>query len=310
MTDHQLAVITDADQNPCAVYLGKLKPTGKRAQLGALQIIAGLLGGQDPFTIQWASLRFQHTATIRAKLIEVYKPATCNRILSALRGVLKSAWQLGQMTSEDYYRAIEIENVTGSTLPAGRELSQGELTALMDDCASDATPAGVRDGAIIGLMYSCGLRRDEVVNLNFADYEPSTGELKLTGKRSKERMVYLVNGAQLAMDDWLAIRGNEAGALFWAINKSGHMINRKLSNQAIYYILSQRAQSARVANFSPHDLRRTFVSDLLDAGADISTVAKLAGHASVNTTARYDRRPEEAKRKAVQLLRIAYSKRK
>jgi site-specific recombinase XerD len=58
-----------------------------------------------------------------------------------------------------------------------------------------------------------------------------------------------------------------------------------------------------------HDLRRTFVSDLLDTGADIATVAKMAGHASVSTTARYDRRPEEARRKAVGLLHVPYRRR-
>jgi site-specific recombinase XerD len=71
-------------------------------------------------------------------------------------------------------------------------------------------------------------------------------------------------------------------------------------------MLQKRAHEARVKSFSPHDLRRTFVSDLLDAGADIATVAKMAGHASVNTTARYDRRPEDAKRKASGLLHVPY----
>ncbi len=79
-----------------------------------------------------------------------------------------------------------------------------------------------------------------------------------------------------------------------------------MTNQAIYNMLQKRADEAGVKEFSPHDLRRTFVSDLLDAGADIATVSKMAGHASVQTTARYDCRPEEAERKAAGLLHIPY----
>jgi integrase len=82
-----------------------------------------------------------------------------------------------------------------------------------------------------------------------------------------------------------------------------------MTTQAIYNLLAKRAVRARVKDFSPHDLRRTFVSDLLDAGADIATVAKMAGHANIQTTARYDRRPEEAKQKAAELLRVPYRKR-
>jgi integrase/recombinase XerD len=75
-----------------------------------------------------------------------------------------------------------------------------------------------------------------------------------------------------------------------------------MNPDAVWRILQKRGKLAGLEAFSPHDLRRTFCSDLLDAGVDIVTVQKLAGHASPVTTAKYDRRGEEAKRRAVQKL--------
>jgi len=298
------------DQNPAVVYLASLKPTGRRTQQQALNTIARLLGATDCFSLDWAAIRYQHTAAIMACLAENYKPATANKMRVAMRRVLKEAWRLGQMTAEEFQRAADVKAITGETLPAGRELTPGELSALMADCANDMTPAGARDAAIIALMYGVGLRREEVTTLDLADYESGTGKLVIRGKRSKERTGYLVGGAVDAMADWLVHRGENAGPLFLAINKGGKIQHsRRVTPQAIYNLLAKRAESGGVKHFSPHDLRRTFVSDLLESGADIALVAKMAGHADISTTARYDRRPEQAKQKAASLLHIPYSKR-
>jgi len=77
-----------------------------------------------------------------------------------------------------------------------------------------------------------------------------------------------------------------------------------MSPQAIYNILHRRLVHAGVKVFTPHDLRRTFAGDLLDTGADLSTVQKLMGHSNANTTAGYDRRDAKAKRKAVDGLHL------
>jgi len=304
-----LAVITSQplDQNPAAIYLASLKPTGRRSMRQVLDLVSRMLGSPDAFTCPWAELRFQHVSAIRAKLEETYKPATINKTLAAIRGALRSAWLSGAMTAEDYHKAAAVKGVRGTTLPAGRELSSGEIGALMAACENDLTPAGARDAAIIGLAYACGLRREEIAWLSLPSYDTETGKLVITGKGSKERIAWLTNGAARAMADWLTLRGSNGDALFVAINKGGRLDTVKpMTPQAVYNMLVKRAEQAGVKSFSPHDLRRTFVSDLLDAGADIATVAKMAGHASVQTTARYDRRPEEAKRKAAGLLHVPY----
>jgi len=297
------------DRNPAAVYLAGLgSDRSRRAMLGALRKVCELLGaGADPMAVPWQDLRYQHVAAIRGKLIESgLAPGTANLCLSALRGVAREAYKLGLMSGEDYQRLLLVKGVRGERLPAGRSLTAGEIAALMAACARDHSPAGVRDAAIIGVAYVGGLRRSEIGILERADYDAASGDLVVRGKGNKERKVHVQNGAGQAMRDWLAVRGDDAGPLFWPINKSGRLVAGRLSGQAVYGILRKRAAEAGVAAFSPHDLRRTFVGDLLDAGADISTVQQLAGHANVQTTARYDRRPEEARRKAAGLLHLPY----
>jgi site-specific recombinase XerD len=296
-------------QNPAAVYLASLESvTGRRTMHQALDVIAKLLSTNKAncFSIAWKNVRYQHTAALRSKLLEMYRPATVNKMLSALRRVLKEAWRLGQMSAEDYERASDIRNVKGETLPRGRELSYGEIAALMGSCEDDSSPAGIRDAALIAVLYGAGLRRAEVVALNYEDYDPETGRLIIRGKRKKERTAYLDNGAFDAVNDWVLYRGSDPGPLFYPINKGGRVVRRRMTDQAVYTILQVRASKTGVKLFSPHDLRRTFVSDLLDAGADIVTVAKMAGHNQVQTTARYDRRGEEVKKKAFKLLHVPY----
>jgi site-specific recombinase XerD len=295
------------------VYLASLaSDQSRRVMEQSLRIITGILTGQDPraaniLAINWGAVRYPHTAAIRARLIEQYSPATANRALSALRGVLKEAWRLEQMPAEDYQRAVDVRNISAETVPAGRELSQGEIAALVEVCKNDLSPAGARDAAVLGLLYTCGLRRAELVALNLADFDTGSGRLLVrAGKGRKQRGVFVQGGAWRALTAWLVVRGPVDGPLFMPVLKNERIVVRRLTSQAIYNLVKNRALAADVHDFSPHDFRRTFVGDMLERGVDIATVANIAGHASVDTTRRYDRRPEEVKKKAAHALHFPF----
>ncbi|MEI7556374.1 tyrosine-type recombinase/integrase [Candidatus Chlorohelix sp.] len=298
------------DQNPAAVYLATLRPVGRRGMLRALNLIAEIASGgkQNALTLPWHKLRYQHTAALAPALVgRGYRPATVNQALSGLRSVLYHAWKLGLMESEDYQRARDVKNQRNETLPRGRALRKKELIALIKTCQEEKSSGGIRDAALVGLLYGTGLRRSEVVKLELKDYDPTTSALTIRGaKGGKDRLVYVKGGAAKALAIWLARRGDGVGAIFCPVHKSGKVRVEFMTDQSIMKILKKRGLQADLQPFSPHDLRRTFISDLLDAGADIATVQKLAGHASVTTTARYDRRGEEAKSKATDLLEIPY----
>ena len=297
------------DQHPAAVYLARISFGSRRTMSGALDTVAGLITSYrcNAKTLDWSALRYQHTTAVRSLLAEIYAPATANKILAALRGVLREAWRLGQMDVEDYQRAADLGPVRGSQAERGRALGGTELQSLFAVCSRDKTPAGSRDAALLATLYGCGLRRSEVVALDLADYNPKDGGLTVrSGKGRKARVTYVPQGARPALSTWIVVRGAVSGTLFCPVNKGGKLTHKRMTDQAIRKILKKRGAEAGVAPFTPHDLRRTMIGDLLDAGADISTVQRLAGHANVTTTARYDRRGESAKKRVASLLDVPY----
>jgi hypothetical protein len=101
------------DRHPVHVYIARLGSGSRRTMREALNIIATVLtGGKcNAENLPWAALRYQHTAAIRAALIEKYKASTANKALAALRGVLKESWRLGYITAEDFHQATDVPTV-------------------------------------------------------------------------------------------------------------------------------------------------------------------------------------------------------
>jgi len=313
--EHLPATPTAPALNPYDVYLNALQsPESRRTMKGCLDRIAQLITG-DPRTtgadIPWERLRYEHTSRIRALMLERgWSPAHVNKHLVALRRVLKEAWRLGLMTAEQYQRAADLPPVKAHRLPAGAAVPRESLAALLRTCQQDDRVIGRRDAAIVATLYSTGCRCAELVGLTIADYSPGDRSLRVRGKGDKERLVYLNPDAVKLVEEWLAIRGWTPGALFPVVRKGGQLERderghlRHMTPRALGMLLDRRFQQAKVARRSPHDFRRTFIGDLLDAGVDLATVQAIVGHSSPATTARYDRRPERRRRDAVDRLTL------
>ena len=267
-------------------------------------------GTADIDTFPWARLRYAHTTAIRAALARAvtdgrYAPATANKHLAALRGTLKAAWRMGTMDTDDYLRAVDLRPVPGHRLPAGRDIDHTELAALLTHCHADQRPAGVRDAAIIALAYLSGTRRTELTNLHLADLDTNPAAIRVVGKGGKQRLVPLSPTITPLLEAWTALRGHTPGPLFCPINRTGTLRHgHALTGEAIRQILTRRTHATGLAAITPHDLRRTYAGDLLDAGADLPAVQQLMGHANPSTTSRYDRRGDRARRTAAERLTL------
>jgi site-specific recombinase XerD len=298
-----------ADPRPALVYLGRLGTArSRRTMAGVLDRLVRLIRTdytQTILTYPWHQLRYERTALIRTKLAEVMTPATANLTLAALRGVLRECWRLGLMNAEDFHRAIDLPGVKGTTLPAGRALNTGEVNTLFAALERDASNAATRDGAVLATLHATGIRRSELAMLDLADLDQETGGLRIRhGKGGRQRLVYLNQGAGAAVAAWLELRGAAPGPLFFPINHGDRILTGvRLQPQAVQRILAKRARAARITKrTTPHDIRRTFATSILAAGAPLPVVQQLMGHASVQTTAQYDRSSEDTKRTAAQSL--------
>ena len=269
--------------------------------------------------------------TITKTLVEEYAaqlqaegkaPNTINQRLAAIRWYARKIADLamdysgaGESELADFYakhaaRVVTVRDVKGERPERGRHIEQGELSALIDACTSDASPAGIRDAAIIALAWSTGLRRDEISRVELADLTNQTEDgldIGVVGQGQKVRNVYVNDGALAALLDWLGLRGNDPGALFVNVNKGRKITGGKLSGEALRKMLDKRSEQADLSKpVTWHDFRRTFAGNLWDAKIDGVTIQKLMGHASQNQTAKYDRRPEATRRQPVKVLHVPY----
>ena len=150
------------------------------------------------------------------------------------------------------------------------------------DLPRERSEGGLRDGAILELLYATGLRVAECCGLDRDDVDRRQGTVRVLGKGGKERVVPVGDEALHAVDSWLAVRGEARGALF--TNARGG----RLTTRSVQRIVKRRARAAGIdRRVTPHTLRHSFATHMLGEGADLRLIQELLGHSRLSTTQRY-----------------------
>ncbi len=205
------------------------------------------------------------------------------RALSAIRGFHKYLMIDGLADADP---TISLENPRGwKRLP--HSLSGNEVNDLLGQPRID-TPRGLRDKAMLELLYATGLRVSELVGLRTADLNLERGFVIVFGKGSKERVVPMGEAAETALREYLdrgrgaLLGGRESDLLFISSHRRG------ITRQMFWERIKHYARSAGIdRHISPHTLRHSFATHLLDNGADLRAVQALLGHADISTTQIY-----------------------
>jgi len=213
-------------------------------------------------------------------------PGSAARAVVAVRGFHRFCQREGVAGSDP---AREVHPPTPPRrLP--KAMSVEDVERLLNAAApGDAGPRGVRDRALLELLYGTGARISEAVGLDVDDLDLTGGAVRLRGKGGKERVVPLGSFARQAVDAYLVrarpvlLAGGRGSPAVFLNTRGG-----RLSRQSAWAVLRSAAERAGITvDVSPHTLRHSFATHLLDGGADVRVVQELLGHASVTTTQVY-----------------------
>ena len=219
----------------------------------------------------------------RARMLEQkLAPATINRRLAALRSIVKLARTFGMVAW-----ALEIPGLRSAPYRDTRGPGMAGVRAMLQAAALDRTPKGLRDHALLRLLFDLALRRGEAAGLDLADLDLKAGTLAVLGKgRSEKARLTLPEPTRAALAAWVGVRGLEAGPLF--LNADRARKGGRLTGRSVARIVAELGASAGLT-VRPHGLRHAAITAALDlTNGDVRSAAKFSRHADVRTLTLYD----------------------
>jgi site-specific recombinase XerD len=299
--------LTESTRNPLTLYLTRLAPSSQLTMRYVLQDAADRLGFEDINLedIDWHLLQPEQVMALVAVLREDgYAPNTSSLYVNAVRGVMNEAWRMSLISQDHLLKMRSVKAMAGTRLSQGRNLRRTLIRELMEVCAADPRPQGLRDAAVIGILYGSGMRKSESVNIELNQVNFAERSLQVTGKGNKQLIKYAPAWAFAKLEAWLEFRRSQLKEgeqddtfLFNRIRRGSHITRERITKHAIYYIARQRGEQVGV-KIMPHDFRRSFITRVIEE-YDLSIAQKLAHHTNIQTTATYDVRDDNERRRAV-----------
>lgn len=320
------------------LYLDKLSSTSQRSIQSQLRSIGQRLGwASEDVATQFQSIDYQTAMQIRAMLVSARCSArSINRAMTAIKGIVKIAVILGKVDQLQSLQIQSIGNLKHGEFK-GSALTAEQATALLLALKSATTPLEIRNAAITTLLLGTGLRRSELCMAKLHQLKIDDRTLFVAkGKGNKTRTVFIPQWVLPFIERWLSLRGNQQGYVFCALmSQSNQAIDSKpvkevspkttegssllnhlravpkviplqvdtaLDSSTIYRVVQNLTKAIGLEDISPHDLRRTFITRLLEQNVDINTVRQMAGHASIATTTIYDKRDQRFMKHAAESL--------
>jgi integrase len=212
--------------------------------------------------------------------------ATINLHLSAIRRLADESAESGWLSPEHAIGIRRVNGVKRLGRKMGNWLTRNQAQELVN-AASKHNLRGRRDGAMLGLLLGCGLRRSEVVSLNLDQLQSREGRwviVNLVGKGKRLRTIPVPSWSKELLDAWLRHSGVSEGKVFRRVLKGGTRQEADVTANVVWYAVKRCACQA---NLAPHDLRRTCARLCHGCGGELEQIQFLLGHASVQTTERY-----------------------
>jgi integrase/recombinase XerC len=243
----------------------------------------------DPLTVSSHDVR----AWIVTMMENNYTTVTVHRKISCLRVFYRYLRKEGIADSDPLEKVVLPKRK--KSLPAF--VGEQAMTELLDNYSFGDGFAGIRNRTIIELLYLTGIRRSELIGLRINDVDLVEGSVKVTGKRNKQRIIPLVKPFIKRLEEYIAVRNEFVGiggdAWFFITDKGNKLYDKYVYNTVNNYL----ALVTTIEKKSPHILRHTFATHMLNRGADLNSIKELLGHANLSATQIYTHNTFEKLRK-------------